>query len=292
MNTAFKMTAIAAGLGAALSGCSGMPEQIDTLEHARSTVQTIEQDTLASEAAGAELSEARSAIDRAEEMYEDKADIELVRHEAYVADRHARIAEQRIAEAHAKEELDNSKVQRQQVLLEAREREADQAQTLAAQRGQTVDRLQQQLDELQAEQTDRGAVLTLGDVLFETGEADLQPGAANTIDKLVSFMQDYPERRVLIEGYTDSRGSEAFNMQLSENRAESVEDALVDEGIDPGRIRVAGLGEAYPVASNNTSAGMQQNRRVEVVISDENGAFPERVQQRIASATSLRADAG
>jgi outer membrane protein OmpA-like peptidoglycan-associated protein len=87
-------------------------------------------------------------------------------------------------------------------------------------------------------------------------------------------MRDYPDRQVMIEGHTDSRGSDDYNRDLSERRADAVRDALVDRTIDAGRIRSVGLGEIYPVASNDSSAGQQQNRRVEIVISDEQGAFP------------------
>jgi outer membrane protein OmpA-like peptidoglycan-associated protein len=94
------------------------------------------------------------------------------------------------------------------------------------------------------------------------------------MDRLAQFMRDYGERQVKVEGHTDSRGDETYNIGLSERRARAVRDALVERGIDAQRIRTIGLGEGYPVASNDTQAGMQQNRRVEIVISDEQGNFP------------------
>jgi outer membrane protein OmpA-like peptidoglycan-associated protein len=287
MNTLIRMGVLAA-LGSAVAGCSSLPDRVDTLEQARSSVRALEQDPLAAEAASSQLSEARDAIAAADELYDQKEDLELVEHQAYVAERYARIAEERIAAAHARQELDNGEAERTRVLLEAREAEAERARAQAEQRGAQAedlqrelaaresanDELQRQLSELQAEQTERGIVLTLGDVLFETAEANLQPGAMSTIDRLADFMDEYPQRRVMIEGHTDSRGSDAFNLDLSERRADSVRDALVDRGVAADRLQAVGLGESYPIASNENTAGMQENRRVEIVISDEEGDFP------------------
>src|SRR5262249_30440017 len=127
--------------------------------------------------------------------------------------------------------------------------------------------------ELQAKQTEHGLVLTLQDVLFDTDHAELKPGAMSTISNLAAFMHDYPDRRVRIEGYTDSTGAADYNQQLSENRALAVKEALIHAGVESNRIDVEGLGESNPVASNDSSSGRQLNRRVEIVISDESGAI-------------------
>jgi outer membrane protein OmpA-like peptidoglycan-associated protein len=126
--------------------------------------------------------------------------------------------------------------------------------------------LQRQIDELQAEVTDRGLVLTLGDVLFTTGSAELQGGASNRLNKLVTFLNEYPERRVLIEGHTDSVGSSEYNQGLSQRRSESVKYYLTQQGIATQRISTSGMGKDQPVASNDSAAGRQQNRRVEIII--------------------------
>ncbi|MCG2720752.1 MAG: OmpA family protein [Thermodesulfovibrionales bacterium] len=101
-------------------------------------------------------------------------------------------------------------------------------------------------------------------------------GATRTLDKLAEFLEQYPNRKVLIEGFTDSTGSETYNLGLSQNRADSVRDALTMKGVPATRITTKGYGEQYPIASNATSAGKQQNRRVEVVILDE-GVGPEKM---------------
>ena len=126
--------------------------------------------------------------------------------------------------------------------------------------------LPRQIDELQAEVTDRGLVLTLGDVLFATGSAELQGGASNRLNKLVSFLNEYPERQVLIEGHTDSMGSSEYNQGLSQRRSDSVKYYLTQQGVASQRLSTSGMGEDYPVASNDSAAGRLQNRRVEIII--------------------------
>ena len=130
---------------------------------------------------------------------------------------------------------------------------------------------QRQIEALEAEITDRGVVLTLGDVLFATGSSDLQKDANNSLNKLVSFLNQYPDRQVLIEGHTDDVGSVEFNRGLSERRAESVRGSLRQQGIASRRLATAGLGMERPVANNGTAAGRQQNRRVEIIIENPPG---------------------
>lgn len=138
--------------------------------------------------------------------------------------------------------------------------------------------LQQQIDELQAVVTDRGLVLTLGDVLFTTNSAQLQSGAGTRLNKLVAFLNEYPERMVLIEGHTDSTGNSDYNQRLSQRRSESVKSYLVRQGIGTQRLSAAGLGEERPVATNDSANGRQQNRRVEIII--ENPPLAKAPSQR------------
>jgi OOP family OmpA-OmpF porin len=122
------------------------------------------------------------------------------------------------------------------------------------------------LTELKTKRTDRGLVITLGDVLFEFNQSDLVPGAARNLDPLVTALQENPEQNIEIEGHTDNIGSESYNIDLSKRRAESVKDYLLKHDIAAERVSTEGLGFAYPVASNNTEAGRQQNRRVEIIL--------------------------
>jgi outer membrane protein OmpA-like peptidoglycan-associated protein len=166
-------------------------------------------------------------------------------------------------------ESERARMQAQTASADAEQaRMAAEAQLAAAQAAQANSaKLQSQLAELQAKKTDRGMVLTLGDVLFDTGRAELKAGAFKTMDRLTAFMRDNPEHTLAVEGYTDSIGTDAFNLTLSQRRADAVRSALVGRGVDGARIATSGLGKASPVASNDSAAGRQRNRRVEIVIS-------------------------
>jgi outer membrane protein OmpA-like peptidoglycan-associated protein len=143
-----------------------------------------------------------------------------------------------------------------------------------AQRDQATEqaaRLQAEVDQLKATPTPRGLVLTLGDVLFDTGKAQLNPGAARKLDQLAQFLTEHPDRRVQIDGFTDSVGTESYNQTLSQERADAVKSALTTRGIDSSRIGSQGYGKGFPVADNTDSGGRQLNRRVEVVIGNDGG---------------------
>ena len=164
---------------------------------------------------------------------------------------------------------------------EAKAREAEQARLAAraeaekaARAKAEADQLTKELSDLKAKQTERGIILTVGDVLFGTGKADLTPEAMRSVDKLAEFLQKYTTRNVLIEGHTDGVGSDEFNLTLSQKRADSLKEALTGKGVEEQRITTIGYGKKYPVANNDTAAGKQQNRRVEVSILNE-GVKPE-----------------
>ena len=132
------------------------------------------------------------------------------------------------------------------------------------------------LRDMEAKTTERGTVITLGDVLFDTNQARLLPGGMRNVRKLADFFKQYPNRNVMIEGFTDSTGSSGRNKELSDQRVASVRMALLDLGVGAERITSRGYGESYPVASNDTTAGRQLNRRVEIVVSDDGGKIAPR----------------
>jgi outer membrane protein OmpA-like peptidoglycan-associated protein len=168
--------------------------------------------------------------------------------------------------------------ERDQIMLAARNREVQNAKmatdVAVDQRNQATAetaRLQAEVDQLKATPTPRGLVLTLGDVLFDTGRAELNPGAGRKLDQLAQFLSEHKDRRVQIDGFTDSVGTDAYNEDLSQRRADAVKAALLSRGVDASRIGTEGYGKAYPVANNNDSGGRQLNRRVEVVIGGDDG---------------------
>ena len=180
--------------------------------------------------------------------------------------------------------------ERQKILLTARENEADTAKADAqqarseAQSAQSqvqqaqaeTQRLAAQLENLQASQTPRGIVLTLDDVLFDTGKAQLKSGAERSIDQITAFLKDNPGRRVQVEGFTDSQGADDFNLELSQSRADAVAMAIIQRGVDAQRVRALGYGERYPVAGNENAGSRQLNRRVEIIVSNDNAEIPGR----------------
>jgi outer membrane protein OmpA-like peptidoglycan-associated protein len=139
-------------------------------------------------------------------------------------------------------------------------------------------RLELQVTEMQGMRTDRGVVVTLGDVQFASGRSELQEGSQRSIGKLTAFLADHPQRTVRVEGFTDNVGADGYNRRLSERRAESVTVALTRGGVDPHRIQTEGYGNAFYVAGNDSVVGRQQNRRVEVVISDNDQPVAQRTR--------------
>jgi outer membrane protein OmpA-like peptidoglycan-associated protein len=216
-------------------------------------------------------------------LYEERADRELVNHYAYISKQKAAIARETAELNAAQDEVERAETQRQQVLIEARkaealaaEKRAEAALAEAQKMREEAEQMAKRINELEAQQTERGLVLTLGDVLFDFDKATLKPGGKRAADKLAQFLLEYPERNVMIEGFTDIIGPADYNQQLSRRRANAVRQELLNQGISSSRIRIRGYGEQYPVASNNTEAGRQQNRRVEVIISDKDGRIDER----------------
>jgi outer membrane protein OmpA-like peptidoglycan-associated protein len=273
---------LAAGLAAlVLAACAAGPDTSPAVDEARTRVESLAQSPLAAQAANQDLSTARAALAQAEQALGEREDEELVTHLAYLAQRRAEIGLERVQEAEARQRIEKAEAERNAVLVESREAEARAAQAAAQtsresalQARAELEGLREEYAALAAKQTDRGMVLTLGDVLFDTDAATLKPGAASEIERLAAFLGQHEELRIRIEGHTDSVGTDAYNQELSRRRAQSVADALVGRGVATGRIDIVGRGEGFPVVTNSTAAGRQQNRRVEIVFSDPAGSFP------------------
>ena len=259
---------LAAAATVGIAACASAPESNEDLETARAVVAQVEASPRAGVAAS-NISEARKALDRASQLAEKHGKADDIKFEATVASRNAQIANEKILSAMARDEVDKGTAERQTVLAEARaheaQRNAQQAQT-AEERAKALER---ELADLKGKKTDRGVVVTLGDVLFDTGKATLKPGAYSTVERLAAVLKEDASRKVLIEGHTDNVGSDEYNQGLSERRAQSVQAALFERGVEASQISTVGKGETTPVASNDDPAGRQQNRRVELVFQED-----------------------
>ncbi len=262
--------------GATLIGCSTLPEKNADLEQARSGYLAARNDPEVTRLAAVELQTAGTALNKADAAWSVHKDPGLVDHLSYLAKQRVAIAQETAKLKTAEAAVDNASAGRDKVRLEARTVEADMAKQRAESAEMHASQLEQQLKDLNAKQTERGMVITLGDVLFDTNKAVLKSGGRQSVRKLDEFLTQYPQRTVLIEGYTDSIGSEENNQALSERRANSVRDELVGMGIGSDRVTARGYGESNPVAGNDTAGNRQLNRRVEIVLSDEEGRIAPR----------------
>jgi outer membrane protein OmpA-like peptidoglycan-associated protein len=273
------------------TACTTAPVKPDGAAEARVRLTQLQSDPNLASRAPVEIKDADAAVRAAEQPELNK---ELAEHRVYMADRKVDTAKALAETRFAEDQRVVLTAQRDRARLDARTQEADaargqaataraegaeqkaaadqaridasSAQRAAANSEQQATELQRQIDVLQAKPTDRGLVLTLGDVLFTTGKADLKLGATDNLNKLVAFLDKYPDRSIAIHGYTDSIGSEDYNQGLSERRADSVKSYLTGQGIGSSRITASGKGRSDPVADNDSAAGRQQNRRDEVII--------------------------
>jgi outer membrane protein OmpA-like peptidoglycan-associated protein len=274
----------------------------------RSKLDRLQSDPNLADQAPVEIREAEAAVLIAEQpIGKDDA---LGKHRVYMADRKVEIAIAKASTGYAQDQRAGLSQARDEARLAARTHEADKARQETAKAQKETDaartkallaeadaesnakaarakaalaeadavrnarKLQQQIDVLQAEATDRGLVLTLGNTLFATGKSDLKPASTTSLDKLVVFLNDYPNRNVTVEGHTDDVGSDQLNQTLSQHRADSVKTYLVAQGIQNQRITASGIGETKPIADNLSASGRQQNRRVEVIIDNPPSSVP------------------
>ncbi len=238
-----------------------------------------EQLQLQARAVRAELAEARSAAQAASAAQQaalSAAEAAEARQERLAAEQRRELAEQQqLAAERQRIEAEQQRLAAEQQRAQAEAR-AEAAAAEAQQAQRELAELRRQVEELQAKETERGLQLTLQDVLFDFNAADLKSGAERQMAKLADFLSAYPNRQVSIEGFTDSVGSDTYNQNLSEQRAGSVRDALITNGVAADRIMTRGYGEEFPLASNNTETGRAQNRRVEIIISYDDQPVPER----------------
>ena len=277
---------------AILAGCASVPEN-SLLNEARNDYSAAQNNPQVINLAPTELKQAGDALAKANNASDKKEDASVVTHLTYLAKQRVAIAQETAKKKAAEIAVTNAAAERSKIRLEARTVEADKArQNAAASKRQAeasqqeaatsqqqardaemrTSQLETQLKELNAKKTERGLVVTLGDVLFDTNKAQLKSGGTRGLQKLAGFLKQYPQRKAQVEGYTDSTGSADYNLELSDRRANAVRSSLVGMGIGNDRITTHGYGQESPVASNDTADGRQLNRRVEIVLSDETGA--------------------
>jgi outer membrane protein OmpA-like peptidoglycan-associated protein len=245
----------------ALAACSSQPNP--SLEQARTNYSALQTNPKASELAALETKDASEWLDKADKAYRDKEDAKKVDQLAYLTIQRVEVAKETIALKDAENQLKGAAAQRAQARLDARDAQ--------------IKQLQQSLN---AKQTERGTLVTFGDVLFDLNKAELKSSGLVNVNKLAQFLQENPDRKVIVEGYTDSTGAAAYNQSLSERRANSVRMSLVKMGVDPTRIVAQGYGKEYPVADNGSTSGRAMNRRVEVTISNDNQPVAPRSSMR------------
>jgi len=285
---------------AILSACATAPMKPAGSAEVRAKLSQLQSNPDLANRASVAIKDADAAVRAAETPRQDEP---LARHLVFMADRKVDTARALAETSLAESQRTQLAEQRETARLDARTHEADTAklqaavaradgaeqkldaeksradadaaranaassQLQASEQQQRAADLQKQIDGMNAKVTERGVVLTLGDVLFTSGQASLQPSAAGNLNKLVTFLANYPDRTVMVEGHTDSVGTEDYNQGLSQRRAEAVKSYLVGQGVGPIRLTALGKGEAGAVASNDSPDGRQQNRRVEVVISN------------------------
>ncbi|MET3131574.1 outer membrane protein OmpA-like peptidoglycan-associated protein [Oxalobacteraceae bacterium GrIS 1.11] len=273
-----------------VAACSSAPTSTSLLDQTRGDYLAAQNNPAVTAYAPLEFKQASEALEQANSAATRKESMDKVDKLAYLAKQKIATAQEVAKQKAAEANIAGAGKQRDQIRLEARTQEAEQAK-MQAQTAQDQARaaeaqtqsaqaraaaLEVQLADLAAKKTERGLVVTLGDVLFGTDQANLTADGLGTARKLADVLSKNPQRTVLIEGFTDSTGSAAHNLELSQRRAESVRNALLEVGINRERIATRGYGIAYPVAANDNAAKRQLNRRVEIVLSEEGAAIPAR----------------
>lgn len=275
-----------------LSACA--PSMHKEIDRADASLTTLKQEFPAEALAGREVRDAEEAVARAKADWRKDRDQEEARHLSYLAGKRIEIAflATRAAQAEQQAAVLNEQRGLSKLAGEKSRMEGQLADAEARARMQhaALQSMEVELEELKAEQTRRGLELTLGDVLFQTDRAELKPGAIRKLEPLARQLRENPELAVRIEGHTDSQGSAEYNENLSRQRAESVKSALVGMRVEPHRIKAVGLGQDYPVTTNDTQAGRQENRRVELVIagSDTPTSITRTESMRRTSTESIR----
>jgi len=263
-------------LAAALSACGTVPDRNYALDQARTRYVMAQNDPQVLKLAPGELKRAEDTLRLAEQASVNGAPPATVDHLAYMTRQRVTIAQETASSRYAQSITAAAAGERDRTRLGMRTREADQANADARRADARVSDLEAQLKDLNARKTERGMVVTLGDVLFDNGQSSLTAAAAGDMAKLADVFKRNPQLKASIEGYTDNVGGENANYALAERRANAVLLALIRNGVPRDRLSMQAHGEESPVANNATAAGRQLNRRVEIVFEQNGEDLPRR----------------
>jgi outer membrane protein OmpA-like peptidoglycan-associated protein len=294
-----------------ISACASSPKSTSLLDQVHAEYAQAQSNPKIATYAALEMQSATEAMAKADAAANSRESLETVDKLAYLTKQKIALAGEVASRKSSEADIASAAAIRDQVRLDQRTLEANQArmkaedaeraaqaardaaaaatqqknmaqaneseaQRLAAEAMARNQQLEAQLAELAAKKTERGLIITLGDVLFAVDQARLNADGMRIVQRLATVLQQNPKRAVLVEGFTDSTGSTQHNQDLSERRSMAVRDALLELGVARAQIAVRGYGEAYPVAANDTAANRQLNRRVEIVLSDERGVITPR----------------
>ena len=252
-------------IGTVSRGATQMAEDARVL-----TLKQKEADRIAAEKRAMQEAQEKAEADakvaaEAEAQAKAQAEEDARRRAQAEADRQA--AEKAQAEAQAEQQKAQAEAEKARLAAEEAEKEKQEA---IRQKEEMRARLLKQLNQvLDTKDTDRGLVVSMPDVLFDPGQYTLKPAARERLARISGIVLAYPELKLQIEGYTDATGSDEFNQRLSEKRAATVRDYLVDSGITINNVFAKGLGKSNPIADNTTAAGRKLNRRVEMIVSGD-----------------------
>ena len=287
MSNKFSKTVLLGFVSFAISGCATMQEPTKETIALQNQYMMAEQQSYVEKYAPLEFEDAKKMIEKTKKMEKSGKSEELIEHQRYLAQKKLDTAIELAKEKRAQERVDNAALNRKDVLLAAKskelneaqdeaqrmskraklaEREAEEARERAKEMSAKAKKMAATLTDISATDTERGLVITMGSILFELNESELKSSSKTTVAKIADFLNQYPERDVLVEGFTDSTGSSDYNQTLSDKRAKAVTALLAGNGIDQNRLNAVGYGESYPAATNDTQLGRQKNRRVEIVV--------------------------
>ena len=286
MSNKLSQLTIVGVLGLAISGCATTPEPSENMQALQSQYQIAEKEKYIQEYAPLAFDDAKKIIEDVKKMEDGRYDRKLIEHKVYLAQKKLDTAIEIAKQKRAEENIGNAALNRKNVLLESKSKKLETAEEKAKLMSKRAEAAEQEakkarleakkmsakaqemvatLEDISASDTER-LVITMGSILFEVNSAELKADAVKTVARIADFLSEYPERDVLIEGFTDSSGSESYNQKLSERRAKTVFSLLESNGISQNNLRAIGYGERFPADSNDTKVGRQKNRRVELVV--------------------------